>query len=163
MMSCVQIADEIVSVLASDPNANIRLTIEISADFSEWCGRFREAGRFRECAQSWNENSGLGVIGNGLRAGRAISYAVVEQEGCPPGASLSCSSVHFTPAPSRTNAPMDGAGQTRPIVSVSGSARQQRACPETCLYGLPKATTAPTCGRISMGRGTRQRVMESYS
>ena len=31
----VQLADEIVSVLASDPNANIRLTIEIAAEFPE--------------------------------------------------------------------------------------------------------------------------------
>ncbi|MDT3684030.1 MAG: ATP-binding protein [Pseudorhodoplanes sp.] len=34
-MRLVQIADEIVSVLASDPNANIRLTVEISADFPD--------------------------------------------------------------------------------------------------------------------------------
>ena len=34
-MRLVQIADEIVSVLASDPNANIRLTVEISAEFPE--------------------------------------------------------------------------------------------------------------------------------
>jgi hypothetical protein len=32
-MRLVQIADEIVSVLSSDPNTNIRLTVEISADF----------------------------------------------------------------------------------------------------------------------------------
>jgi uncharacterized protein len=32
-MRLVQLADEIVSVLASDPNANIRLTVEISAEF----------------------------------------------------------------------------------------------------------------------------------
>lgn len=32
-MKLVQIADEIVSALASDPNANIRITVEISADF----------------------------------------------------------------------------------------------------------------------------------
>ncbi len=34
-MRLVQFADEIVSVLASDPNANIRLTIEIAAEFPE--------------------------------------------------------------------------------------------------------------------------------
>jgi uncharacterized protein len=34
-MRLVQLADEIVSVLISDPNANIRLTVEISADFSD--------------------------------------------------------------------------------------------------------------------------------
>ncbi|UPT91410.1 ATP-binding protein [Bradyrhizobium barranii subsp. apii] len=34
-MRLVQLADEIVSVLASDPNANIRLTVEISADFPD--------------------------------------------------------------------------------------------------------------------------------
>jgi hypothetical protein len=32
-MRLAQIADEIVSVLASDANANIRLTVEISAEF----------------------------------------------------------------------------------------------------------------------------------
>jgi hypothetical protein len=32
-MRLVQLADEIVSVLASDPNATVRLTVEISADF----------------------------------------------------------------------------------------------------------------------------------
>lgn len=34
-MHLVQLADEIVSVLASDPNANVRLVVEISADFPE--------------------------------------------------------------------------------------------------------------------------------
>jgi hypothetical protein len=34
-MRLVQLADEIVSVLASDPNAHIRLTVEISADFPD--------------------------------------------------------------------------------------------------------------------------------
>jgi len=34
-MRLVQLADEIVAVLASDPNANIRLTIEIAAEFPE--------------------------------------------------------------------------------------------------------------------------------
>jgi hypothetical protein len=34
-MRLVQIADEIVSVLASDPNAHIHLTVEISADFPD--------------------------------------------------------------------------------------------------------------------------------
>lgn len=33
-MRLVQISDEIVSVLASDPNADVRITVEISADFS---------------------------------------------------------------------------------------------------------------------------------
>jgi predicted AAA+ superfamily ATPase len=37
-MRLVQIADEIVSVLASDPNASIRLTVEISADFPSGAG-----------------------------------------------------------------------------------------------------------------------------
>lgn len=37
-MRLVQIADEIVSVLASDPNANIRLTVEIAADFPNGAG-----------------------------------------------------------------------------------------------------------------------------
>lgn len=30
----VQLADEIVSVLSSDPNANVKITVEIAADFS---------------------------------------------------------------------------------------------------------------------------------
>ncbi|MEZ2144788.1 ATP-binding protein [Bradyrhizobium sp. DN5] len=34
-MRLVQLADEIVSVLASDPNAHIRLTVEVSADFPD--------------------------------------------------------------------------------------------------------------------------------
>jgi hypothetical protein len=34
-MHLVQLADEIVSVLASDPNAEVRLTVEISAEFPE--------------------------------------------------------------------------------------------------------------------------------
>jgi predicted AAA+ superfamily ATPase len=34
-MRLVQLADEIVSVLAADPNAHIRLTVEISADFPD--------------------------------------------------------------------------------------------------------------------------------
>ena len=34
-MRLVQLADEIVSVLASDPNANVRLTVEISAEFPQ--------------------------------------------------------------------------------------------------------------------------------
>ena len=34
-MRLVQIADEIVSVLGSDPNANIRLMVEIAADFPD--------------------------------------------------------------------------------------------------------------------------------
>jgi uncharacterized protein len=34
-MRLVQIADEIVSVLCSDPNASVKLTVEISADFPE--------------------------------------------------------------------------------------------------------------------------------
>jgi uncharacterized protein len=37
-MRLVQIADEIVSVLASDPNANIRLTVKIAADFPDGAG-----------------------------------------------------------------------------------------------------------------------------
>lgn len=37
-MRLVQIADEIVSVLASDPNANVRLTVEIAADFPDGAG-----------------------------------------------------------------------------------------------------------------------------
>jgi hypothetical protein len=34
-MRLVQIADEIVSVLCSDPNASVRLVVEISAEFPE--------------------------------------------------------------------------------------------------------------------------------
>jgi hypothetical protein len=34
-MRLVQIADEIVSVLCSDPNATVRVVVEISAEFSE--------------------------------------------------------------------------------------------------------------------------------
>ena len=34
-MRLVEIAEEIVSVLASDPNATVRLTVEISAEFPE--------------------------------------------------------------------------------------------------------------------------------
>jgi hypothetical protein len=34
-MRLVQIADEIVSVLCSDPNATVRLVVEIAADFPE--------------------------------------------------------------------------------------------------------------------------------
>ncbi len=37
-MKLVQIADEIVSALSSDPDANIRITIEISADFPKGAG-----------------------------------------------------------------------------------------------------------------------------
>ena len=34
-MHLVQLADEIVSVLVSDPNADVRLVVEISAEFPE--------------------------------------------------------------------------------------------------------------------------------
>ncbi|EQD57582.1 hypothetical protein B2A_04733, partial [mine drainage metagenome] len=34
-MRLVQLADEIVSLLASDPDANVRLTVEISAEFPQ--------------------------------------------------------------------------------------------------------------------------------
>ena len=34
-MRLVQIADEIVSVLCSDPNARVRLVVEMSAEFPE--------------------------------------------------------------------------------------------------------------------------------
>jgi hypothetical protein len=34
-MRLVEIAEEIVSVLASDPNATVRLTLEIAANFPE--------------------------------------------------------------------------------------------------------------------------------
>lgn len=37
-MRLVQIADEIVSLLATDPNANVRLTVEIAADFPDGAG-----------------------------------------------------------------------------------------------------------------------------
>ena len=37
-MRLVQIADEIVSLLASDPNATIRVTVEITAEFPSGAG-----------------------------------------------------------------------------------------------------------------------------
>jgi uncharacterized protein len=37
-MRLVQIADEIVSVLTSDPNATVRLVVEISAEFPDGAG-----------------------------------------------------------------------------------------------------------------------------
>jgi uncharacterized protein len=33
----ISIADEIIAVLASDPNANVRVTVEVSAEFPEEC------------------------------------------------------------------------------------------------------------------------------
>ena len=34
-MHLVNLADEIIALLASDPNANVRLTVEISAEFPD--------------------------------------------------------------------------------------------------------------------------------
>ena len=56
----VQLADEIISVLSSDPNAVVKVTVEIGR-VSRWSSRACEAGGIRERPEPWLEECRLGM------------------------------------------------------------------------------------------------------
>ena len=60
-MRLVEIAEEIISVLASDPQATVKVTVEINADFP--CRRLRpdQARRFRKRHKSRVQEQDMGV------------------------------------------------------------------------------------------------------